>query len=421
MDNLDRKFGPLIDGPDPILGFIITIDGVDAGYIQGYRIDDHPDYARQVAVGPGAACVDLLLGDPARRNQGWGVPVLRAFLRDVVFGQLDATFCIIGPDTANARAIRSYEKAGFRYLKTVSIDDADDPGDEYLMVLTSDELARLAGTALHAPDPILIGDLFAAERTRLLDLLDELTADQWRRSTVCAGWSVKDIVAHLLANDLGRLSRGRDGYQEWGPAPGERLLAFIDRQNAEWVRAMRRISPQVLRDLLERSGEETATLFATLDPFATGGPVDWAGPDPAPVWLDLAREYTERWHHQQHIRNAVTAAELTELRFFAPVLATFVRALPHTFRDVDAPPGTAVQVSITGESGGEWAVMRERDMWTLFSGIAPDAAAHVTLEQTLAWRLFTKGVSSASAERDARIDGDRALGQMVLNTVAIIA
>ena len=33
--------------------------------------------------------------------------------------------------------------------------------------------------------------------------------------------------------------------------------------------------------------------------------VNWAGPEPAPIWLDPAREYTERWVHQQHIRDAV--------------------------------------------------------------------------------------------------------------------
>ncbi|HEX3202686.1 MAG TPA: hypothetical protein VHW42_12245 [Actinomycetes bacterium] len=33
-------------------------------------------------------------------------------------------------------------------------------------------------------------------------------------------------------------------------------------------------------------------------------PVSWVGPDPAPNWLDVAREYSERWTHQQQIRDA---------------------------------------------------------------------------------------------------------------------
>jgi hypothetical protein len=184
---------------------------------------------------------------------------------------------------------------------------------------------------------------------------------------------------------------------------------------------MRRLSPRILTDLLRQSGDETAALFATLDTFALGGPVTWAGPEPAPRWLDLAREYTERWHHQQHIRDAVGRPGLTEPRFFAPVLATFARALPHTFRAIDAPAGTTVQLTITGDSGGAWALVRDRDRWTLFTGLAPNPTAHVTLDQAIAWRLFTKGLSAQDAARDARIEGEHRFGRAMLDTVAIIA
>jgi len=422
LANLDRKFGPLIDGTDPTLAFVIAIDGADAGYIQGYRIDDEPDYARQVAVDPGAGGVDLFLGDPSKRNAGWGAPILRAFLRRIIFGRLGAAFCLIGPAPDNARAIRAYEKAGFRYLKTVHIDDPDDGGDEYLMTLAPDDLARLVEAGLRPPDPVLIdADLFQAERDAVLQLLEHLPADDWQRPTACAGWSVQDVAAHILADDLGRLARQRDGHQSWGPLPGEQLVTFIDRQNAEWVQAMRRLSPRIFIDLLRRSGDEIAALFATLDPFALGGPVAWAGPEPAPVWLDLAREYTERWHHQQHIRDAVSRPGLLEPRFLTPVLATFARAFPQTFRTVEAPPGTTVQIRITGEGGGEWAVVRETDRWTLLAGIASTLAAHVTLDQGIAWRLFTTGMSANAAARDTKIEGDQQLGRRVLDTVAIIA
>lgn len=42
-----------------------------------------------------------------------------------------------------------------------------------------------------------------------------------------------------------------------------------------------------------------------LDLNALGGPVEWAtGSDPAPAWLDIAREYMERYIHQRQIRDA---------------------------------------------------------------------------------------------------------------------
>lgn len=37
----------------------------------------------------------------------------------------------------------------------------------------------------------------AAERRELADLLDGLTAEQWAAPTLCAGWRVREVVAHM--------------------------------------------------------------------------------------------------------------------------------------------------------------------------------------------------------------------------------
>jgi uncharacterized protein (TIGR03083 family) len=273
---------------------------------------------------------------------------------------------------------------------------------------------------MQSPEPVLIGDLFPAERARLLELLAGLTPEQWLAPTACAGWTVKDVAAHLLADDLGRLSRGRDRFASWAPVPGEPVLAFVNRQNAEWVQAMRRVSPAIIGDLLRWAGEQTAAYFASLDPYQIGPVVSWVGPEPGPVWLDLAREYTERWHHHQHIREAVGAPGLTEPRFFQPVLATFVHALPYALRLTATRPRAAVQLHLAGPSGGDWSVVRGAERWTLYAGAAESPAARVTLAEDLAWRLFTRGITPEQAARRATIDGQQRLGRVLLEAVAII-
>jgi len=55
-------------------------------------------------------------------------------------------------------------------------------------------------------------------------------------------------------------------------------------------------------ELLRTTGFAFDKLAATLDPDEMAGPIGWAGSAPSPVWLHLAREYSERWVHQQHIR-----------------------------------------------------------------------------------------------------------------------
>lgn len=271
------------------------------------------------------------------------------------------------------------------------------------------------------PAPILVLDAFPAEREALLTLLESLPADDWSRPTIAGDWTVQDIAAHLVADDLGRLSSQRDGHrQPWYPDV-EPLTAFIDRRNAEWVIALRRLSPRVIRSLLELGGRETQRLFGSLDPFAPGSPVDWAGPEPAPIWLDLARELTERWHHQQQIREAVGAPQLEDEAFLRPVLATFAFALVPPFRNVDAEPGTTVRLSIEGRSGGDWTLVRDEAGWSLRAGRTDAPTGSVTMSEDTAWRMYVRGLSRADIEARSTFAGDARLASHVIDAFALVS
>lgn len=200
------------------------------------------------------------------------------------------------------------------------------------------------------PDEIVVVDRFAPLRTQLLTLLAGLGDDDWARPTGVPHWSVKDVTAHLLGGDVGILSRCRDVFRPPGPpvVAYSELVASVNRLNEEWVAAARRMSPRLLRELLARIGPEVEQYFSSLDLKAIGGPVSWAGPDSAPVWLDVAREFTERWHHQQQIRDATGRSPLYDPYFLSPVPETFVRALPYNFSHAMASAGTAVRLEISG-------------------------------------------------------------------------
>jgi uncharacterized protein (TIGR03083 family) len=269
--------------------------------------------------------------------------------------------------------------------------------------------------------------LFPAEREALLEVLGQLTPDEWQLPTACAGWSVHDIAIHLLWVDVNLLSRLRDGYTgRPGDTPVhfndiDELIVFINAQNDRWIQAARRLSPRLVRDLLAFTGPQVVAYFGEQDPDELRGPIDWAGPDPAPVWMEIAREYTERWAHQQQIRDAVGRPGFTERQWFAPVLDAYCRAVPHTLRDTRAPEGTVVRLTIAGPAGGHWTAVRSADRWRLDTGHDQPAAATVTIDQDLAWRLFTKGASPETARAQARIDGDPALGTPLLSMVSVLA
>jgi hypothetical protein len=273
-----------------------------------------------------------------------------------------------------------------------------------------------------SPKPVIVSELFPELLGSLIDLLGQLSRKEWQADTVCTPWSVKDVCLHLLGSDIGGLSWRRDGFSIFNEIECfDHLVQLINQHNTNWVKCTQHISPELLIDLLKMTGEQTSEYFQSLDPFELGVPVDWVGPDPAPNWLDLAREYTERWHHQQHIRDAVRKPGMTEPKFLSPILDTFVLALPRTFETVQAENGTSIQLTIQGKVSKEWVLLKENSGWKLFEGSQERNHASIVLEDEIAWRVFTKGITNAEARNQAEIRGDHVLAARVLKTVSIIA
>jgi uncharacterized protein (TIGR03083 family) len=260
---------------------------------------------------------------------------------------------------------------------------------------------------------------------QLMTLLRGLEPAAWSRPTACAQWSVKDIVAHLLDTSLRRLSFGRDGFL---PQPDSAvstyadLVAYLNRLNAEWVRACSRLSPELLIQLMDSAGQEVHEFFRSLDPNATAMfGVAWAGQESSPVWFDIGREYTERWLHQEQIREAVSAPRLDGREWLHPVLDIFARALPHVYRDVPGEPGQLIHLSISGSAGGDWTLRRQEAGWELYTGQGARSAAHIRMDQETAWKLFSKGISPEAARARITLEGDPTLGQPILGALAVMA
>ncbi len=274
--------------------------------------------------------------------------------------------------------------------------------------------------------PLLVAPLFPELDAALIRLLDSLEDDDWNRPTVCRGWAVRDIAAHLLDGNLRRLASHRDGH--FAPPPDDvdlgdyrQLVGFLNRLNADWVQAARRLSPRQLRDLLEHTGRQLSEFLQDLDPFGPAPfPVSWAGEEASQNWFDVAREFTEKWHHQQQIRDAVGSPPLTQRRFRHPVLDTFLRGVPHHYRGVERPPGTRLVIEITGEAGGKWTLGRDEQAWTLSPGPTPEPDVTVVLSDDLAWRVFTNGVTPEEAAAGGTVEGDKELGRTLFDVRSVM-
>ena len=191
----------------------------------------------------------------------------------------------------------------------------------------------------------------------LVALLNEITPADWDRPTVAGRWLVRDVVAHLLDTTMRRLSFHRDRHEppkpEHPPANEREFVAFINDLNQQWVGVARRLSPRVMTDLYARASEDLAAFVESLPLDAPAlFPVSWAGEDASAGWFDIGREFTEQFHHQMQIRDAVGAAPLHDPAWLAAFLLIAVRGLPHAYRETAADEGATVTIDVTGPSGG---------------------------------------------------------------------
>ncbi|GAB2469174.1 hypothetical protein GCM10011375_29200 [Hymenobacter qilianensis] len=277
------------------------------------------------------------------------------------------------------------------------------------------------------PIPIETLPLFSILDEKLLSFLKGLDPAEWELQTLAPQWKVMDVALHLLAGNLQTLSMLRDGYFGVTPADPnsyEGIVRFLNELNADWIKATRRLSPRIVLELLESTGSEYTAFLHTLDPWEPAAfAVGWAGEQTSLNWFHIARDYTEKWHHQQQIRQAVGRGEdeLVAPELYQPFLATCIRALPHHYRQLAAEPGHALQFTVTGAGGGTWfLVYSSGGQWELQESATGAVEAVVTIDGAVAWRLFTKSLPRTQAAAHIQVTGDERLGEQVYNLVTVM-
>lgn len=274
--------------------------------------------------------------------------------------------------------------------------------------------------------PVDVRPLFDPLHRELLMMLRTLAPDDWQRQTSAPQWKVADVVAHLIDSAVRRLGVERDRHPIAPPevpiTDNRDLTAYLDALNADWVRASRRVSPRLLLDFLDVAGRQLVDWFENADLQAPAlFPVAWAGEQASAAWFDIAREYTERWHHHQQIAEAVMAPGLTTRKYLHPVLDISMRALPFAYRDVAAAPATAVTIEVTGDAGGAWTLVRDPDAWRLFAGALPHVATHVRVDQDTTWRMFFKQRTRDQVRAAMSVGGRTDLAQPFAGVLAVMA
>ncbi|SDJ03416.1 aminoglycoside 6'-N-acetyltransferase [Mesorhizobium muleiense] len=111
---------------------IIELDGEPIGYMQSYdpHLEDGHPYSDQPF---GTLGIDLSIGRPELVGRGHGSAIVRQFVEQLF--EEGAPRVIIDPDPSNGRAIRAYQKAGFRAIDRRQ----SEYGDALLMAIDAEE------------------------------------------------------------------------------------------------------------------------------------------------------------------------------------------------------------------------------------------------------------------------------------------
>jgi aminoglycoside 6'-N-acetyltransferase len=137
---VEEQFGPCVDGKDPTLVFVTTLLRRSIGMVQTYLLSDSPEYEEVVGV-TSAAGMDLFIGEPDLLGMGLGKAIVRSFVNDIGWNAFpEAKRYMAGPSAKNMRSRRTFESAGFVYVRQVDVPGEPDP--EAVMVLERNSIAE---------------------------------------------------------------------------------------------------------------------------------------------------------------------------------------------------------------------------------------------------------------------------------------
>jgi len=176
--------------------------------------------------------------------------------------------------------------------------------------------------------------------TSISSLGDELTEDDWQRSTELPGWRAQDVVVHLLGGERSFMGE---------PTPDVELRTDLPHiRNEIGLGAERWIESRRERTGAEVIAEFRAVTDRRLAQLRAFGPQEWAAASWTPVGPGTVEtlmrfRVVDSWVHEQDVRRAVARPGGWDGAAAAAVVDGFVGDLPYVIGKRVAPPdGTMV-------------------------------------------------------------------------------
>jgi uncharacterized protein (TIGR03083 family) len=263
-------------------------------------------------------------------------------------------------------------------------------------------------------EPVI--DLLEASWRSIGELLDELDDHEWDLPTELPGWTVRDVVSHMIGTE--RMLAG-DESPDAPAAFGEHVRNPIGEFNEAWVEARRGMPGPAIRDeFREITGRRLEQLRAMT-------PEEWDAVGFTPEGEGPYRRFMQIrvfdcWEHEQDVRRATGRPGHLD----GPVAAHSVREVTSKLgyivgKKAGAPDGTTVVFDIVGSLPMILPVFVDGRARILDREPSErDVTIHLDTETYNALGCGRWTAQQALDTGRARVEGDIELGVRVLESMA---
>jgi uncharacterized protein (TIGR03083 family) len=246
-------------------------------------------------------------------------------------------------------------------------------------------------------------------------VITTLTDDEWAAPSGCAGWTVKDLVAHMSSNYAETVEPSPPPAEPVA-LPAERLMDLLVEPRKDWS------NEQVRDEYLSYCDRAVEALAALQQPPMADTVIPIADLGSYPLH-QLADAYA--FDHYCHlrvdllaphgpIRRDVPPADDDRL---GPAIGWMLTGLPQMQPELRASLGAPIRLTLTGPGGGSWIIAPVGDDIVVGGSDSTDAVAEVVSD---GHAFVIWGTARQPWREHCTVTGDHAVATRFLDTLNII-
>ncbi len=253
------------------------------------------------------------------------------------------------------------------------------------------------------------------EWEQIAEFMQGRTDEEWHRQSILPGWSIQDIVAHMIGTEC-MLSGQTPPPAAQDLTKSAHVRNDIAAMNEEWVDSMRELSPSETLDRFRAVTKNRAETLAAMTQEEFDAP-SWTPAGQADYKRFMQIRVYDCWLHEQDIRDTLGTPGNGSGPQAEIALDEITLALGFIVgKKAGAGDGTALTIELTGEVTRTIHVEVEGRA-SVVERLKSPADVTLSMASGLFFRLAGGRVEVPAAIEQVTLEGDRDLGMRVLSAL----